>query len=98
MKRFILIMLAMLAFGATVNAQQVKQVDAKTYQAVKGTRTSSGSSYIATDIKYIDTDNKTYVVYEHTFTRGTRKGQKAYFIQKVSKKTGKSYWKEIKLS
>ena len=97
MKRFIIIMLAMLAFGA-VNAQSVKQFDAKTYQSVKGTHTSSGASYVATDIKYIDTDNKTYVVYEHTFTKGARKGQKAYFIQRVSKKTGKPYWKEIKLS
>ena len=96
MKKIILILIALVAFGATVNAQAVQKVDAKTYQAVKATK--SNSSYEATDMTYIHTDGQKYTIYKHTFTKGSRKGQTGYFIKMTSKKSGKNYWKEVKLS
>ena len=95
MKRIILILIALVAFGATANAQSVVKVDAKTYQA---TKTSRSSSYEATDMVYIHTDGVKYTIYKHTFTKGKRAGQTGYFIKMTSKKTGKNYWKEVKLS
>lgn len=96
MKRIILILIALVAFGATTNAQSVVKVDAKTYQATKASRSSS--SYEATDMTYIHTDGVKYTIYKHTFTKGKRAGQTGYFIKMTSKKTGKNYWKEVKLS
>lgn len=96
MKRFIIFMLCLIALGTAAAQQQTERVDSKTFKAVKGTR--SESSYTATDMVYIHTDGVKYTIYEHTFSKGARKGQKAYFVKMTSKKTGKSYWKEVKLS
>lgn len=97
MKRFIILMLCLVTFGIAAAQQQTQKVDTKTYQAVKAERSGS-SSYKATDMTYIHTDGVKYTIYEHTFTKGARKGQKAYFVQMTSKKSGKKYWKEVKLS
>jgi hypothetical protein len=95
MKHIVLLIALLLGLG-TISAQtQTKKVDNKTYQAVKA---SKATSYVATDMKYIETDGQTYTIYEHTFTKGARKGQVGYFIKKTSKKSGKSYWKEVKLN
>lgn len=94
MKRILLIMVAILTFGVCNAQSSVTKVDAKTYQQVS----KSSNSYTATDMVYIDKNGEKYVIYEHTFTRGDRKGQVGYFIKKVSKKSGKSYWKEVKLN
>ena len=97
MKKFLLLAMLIMAAGMSVNAQQVRKVDAKTYEVVSQRKSSSnGVSYVPTDIKLKDGDT-IYTVYKHTFTRGKRTGETAFFIQKVSKKTGKLYWKEVKL-
>ena len=73
---------------------KIEKVDNKTFKA---TKSSGASSYVATGYSYIDTDGKTYEIYSHKITRGDRAGQTAYYIKKVSKKSGKEYWKEINI-
>lgn len=81
--------------GEKKSTTKVEKVDNKTFKA---TKTSGASSYIATGYSYIDTDGKTYEIYSHKITRGDRAGQNAYYIKKVSKKSGKEYWKEININ
>lgn len=59
------------------------------------TKTNASTGYTKTDFVYVDTDGKSYVIYTHKITKGDRQGQTVCYIQKVSKKTGKTYWKEI---
>ena len=99
--------IAMLAIACVAMGQQptkvaekksnvkVEKVDNKTFKA---TKTSGTSNYVATGYSYIDTDGKTYEIYSHKITRGDRTGQTAYYIKKVSKKSGKEYWKEINIT
>ena len=74
---------------------KIEKVDNKTFKA---TKSSGASSYVATEYSYIDTDGKTYQIYSHKISRGDRAGQTAYYIKKVSKKSGKEYWKEINIT
>ena len=74
---------------------KIEKVDNKTFKA---TKSSGASSYVATGYSYIDTDGKTYQIYSHKISRGDRAGQTAYYIKKVSKKSGKEYWKEININ
>ena len=94
MKNIILLVVLLLSLGTLSAQTQTKKVDDKTYQEVS----KSSSSYVETDMVYIDKNGQKYTIYSHTFTRGDRKGQTGYFIKKVSKKSGKPYWKEVNLN
>ena len=74
---------------------KVEKVNEKTFKA---TKSSGASSYVVTEYSYIDTDGKTYQIYSHKISRGDRAGQTAYYIKKVSRKSGKEYWKEININ
>ena len=98
--------IAMLAIACVAMGQQptkvaekksnvkVEKVDTKTFKATKqsGTR---GSGYQPTGYLYQDTDGKTYEIYTHVVSRGDAQGQTKCYIQRTSKKSGKTYWKEI---
>ena len=81
----------------TMNAQSVNVTkEGKTFTATKVAKTSSrGSGYQATGYTYIDTDGNAYEIHTHEVTKGKNAGQTKCYIQRVSKNTGKSYWKEI---
>ena len=81
--------------GEKKSNTKIEKVDNKTFKA---TKTSGASGYVATGYSYIDTDGKTYEIYSHKISRGDRAGQTAYYIKKVSKKSGKEYWKEINIT
>jgi len=95
MKRIILILIALVAFGATVNAQSTySKVDNKTFKSEKVVKTKA-STYTPTGYYYIAKDSVKYEIYLHTVTKGKNAGQTYCYIQRVSKKTGKSYWQKI---
>lgn len=95
MKKIILILIALVAFGATVNAQQsYSKVDNKTFKSEKVTKTKA-STYTPTGYYYVDNDSIKYEIHIHTTTKGKNAGQTYCYIQKISKKTGKPYWKKI---
>jgi len=95
MKKIILILIVLVAFGATVNAQQsYSKVDNKTFKFEKVAKTKT-STYTPTGYYYVDNDSIRYEIHIHTTTKGKNAGQTYCYIQKVSKKTGKSYWKKI---
>lgn len=94
MKKIILILIALVAFGATVNAQSYSKVDNNTFQAVAVTKTKA-STYTPTGYYYVDRDSVRYEIHIHTTTKGKNAGQTYCYIQKISKKTGKPYWKKI---
>ena len=95
MKRIILILIALVAFGATVNAQSTySRVDNKTFKSEKVVKAKS-SSYTPTGYYYVARDSVKYEIYLHTTTKGKNAGQTYCYIQRVSKKTGKSYWQKI---
>ena len=95
MKKIILILIALMAFGATVNAQQsYSKVDNKTFKSEKIAKAKS-SNYTPTGYYYIARDSVKYEIYLHTTTKGKSAGQTHCYIQRVSKKTGKSYWQKI---
>lgn len=94
MKYILSIVLTLFIFNITNAQSTVKKIDNKTYQQVS----KSSSSYIETDMVYIDKNGEKYTIYTHEFSRGDRKGQTGYFIRKISKKSGRQYWKEVKLS
>ena len=95
MKKIILILIALVAFGATVNAQQsYSKVDNKTFKSEKVTKTKA-STYTPTGYYYVDRDSIRYEIHIHTTTKGKNAGQNYCYIQKVSKKTGKPYWTKI---
>ena len=73
---------------------KVEKVDNKTFKATKqsGTR---GSGYQPTGYLYQDTDGNTYEIHTHVVSRGDAQGQTKCYIQRTSKKSGKTYWKEI---
>lgn len=83
--------------GEKKSTTKVEKVDAKTFKAVKSS-SSRGTGYQPTGYSYIDTDGKKYEIYSHKIARGDRAGQTAYYIKKVSKKSGKEYWKEINVT
>jgi hypothetical protein len=95
MKKIILILIALVVFGATVNAQSTySKVDNKTFKSEKVAKTKS-SSYTPTGYYYITKDSVKYEIYLHTTTKGKNAGQTYCYIQRISKKTGKSYWQKI---
>lgn len=53
------------------------------------------SRYTPTTFKWKEKDGTEYQIFYHTITRGDRQGQTVCVIRKVSKKSGKPYWKEI---
>ena len=75
----------------------VAQTTAKK-DTIYATSNTRGSGYHLTNWVYKETDGSAYPVYSHVVSRGDRQGQTIYCIRKTSKKTGKQYWKEIKVS
>lgn len=75
---------------------KVEKVDAKTFKATKQSG-SRGSGYQPTGYSYIDTDGKTYEIHSHVVSRGADAGKICYYIQRVSKKTGNTYWKKVEV-
>lgn len=105
MKKFF-ILAALLAMSTLVYSQnkptkstnvRVDKVDNKTFKAVK-TNSSKESGYKATGYLYIDTDGNTYEIYSHVVTRGDNAGKTQYYIQRTSKKSGKTYWKRVEIT
>lgn len=95
MKRIILILIALVAFGATVNAQSTySRVDNKTFKSEKVAKAKS-SSYTPTGYHYVARDSVKYEIHTHTVTKGKNAGQTNCYIQRVSKNTGKTYWQKI---
>ena len=95
MKRIILILIALVAFGATVNAQSTySRVDNKTFKSEKTAKAKS-SSYTPTGYYYVARDSVKYEIHTHTVTKGKNAGQTYCYIQRVSKKTSKPYWQKI---
>lgn len=96
MKRIVLIALFVLFAGMTCVGQSTYSRSSNgDFVAVKTVRKTVGSSYQPTGKYYVDTDSIRYEIYIHTVTKGKDAGQTYCYIQKVSKKTGKSYWKRI---
>lgn len=92
MKRIIMSIIMMLFVGVCFG-QTYTKVDNNTYQAVKVTKTRT-STYQPTGKYYIE-DSVKYEIHIHTTSKGKNAGQTYCYIQKVSKKTGKPYWKKI---
>lgn len=72
---------------------QVVKVDNKTFRATNSKK--SGGDYKPTGYYYETSKGEKYEIYVHTITRGDNAGQKACYINRISKKTGKSYWSKI---
>lgn len=72
---------------------QVVKVDNKTFKTTNS-RKSSGD-YKPTGYYYETSKGEKYEIYIHTISRGDNAGQKACYIKRVSKKTGKVYWSKI---
>ena len=79
------------------SSAKVERVDSKTFKATK-TKGSRGTGYHPTGYQYIDTDGKTYEIYSHVVSRGVESGKTCYYIQRISKKTNKPYWKKIEIN
>ena len=94
MKHIILCIMMMLAMGAALGQASYTKVDNNTFQATKVTR-AKATSYQPTGKYYVDKDSVRYEIHTHTVTKGKDAGQTFCYIQKVSKKTGKPYWKKI---
>lgn len=103
----IVILAALLAVSCCAFAQQkkdtvrkssvkVERVNSKTFKATKQNG-SRGTGYLPTGYSYIDTDGKTYEIYSHVVSRGADAGKTCYYIQRVSKKSGKEYWKKVEV-
>jgi hypothetical protein len=98
MKKLLLTaMLIMASFVVFAQNPKTYQKNGKTYIKIEETQSKGKSSYIPTGM-YVEIDGKEYQVYSHVFTKGERQGQTGYFIQATSKKSGKTYWKEVKIS
>lgn len=71
----------------------VVKVDNKTFKATNSKK--SGGDYKPTGYYYETSKGEKYEIYIHTVSRGDNAGQKACYIKRVSKKTGKEYWSKI---
>ena len=94
----VFVIAALLAVSMAGFCQQPKetyQKNGKTYLKLKEGRQSS-SSYVPTNY-WVEYKGQDYQVYSHKFTKGKRQGETGYFIRVKSAKTGKEYWKEVKL-
>lgn len=95
MKRIVILAVLLLMASMTCMGQSTyKKSSNGDYVAVKTVKKSQ-STYTPTGKYYVDTDSIRYEIYLHTTTKGKNAGQTYCYIQKVSKKTGKSYWKKI---
>jgi hypothetical protein len=95
MKKIILILIALVAFGATVNAQQsYSKVDNKTFKQVKVEK-NNDSTYHATGYYWETKKGDKYEIYTHTPTRGKNAGVKSCYVKRTSAKTNKEYWQKI---
>ena len=103
----IIVLAALLAVSCCAYCQQkkdtvkkssvkVERVDSKTFKATKQSG-SRGNGYQPTGYNYIDTDGNTYEIYSHVVSRGADAGKTCYYIKRVSKKSGKEYWKKVEV-
>lgn len=96
MKKIMLMVLLLVAANTVVWGQSTYTKNSNgDFQAVKTERKAKASTYTPTGKYYVDTDSVRHEIYLHTITKGDNAGKQACYIQKVSKKTGKSYWKKI---
>lgn len=97
MKKIILTAALFLAFACTAGAQTKTTVtkDGKTFTAVKNNTDNTDKGYKPSGFQYIDTDGISYEIYTHTIQKGENAGETRCYIRRVSKKTGKPYWKKI---
>lgn len=103
MKKFIfiiaLVLMSTIALGqqptksAVKSQSQVVRVDNKTFKSSKISR--SKSDYTPTGYYFETSKGEKYEIYLHTPTRGDNAGVTQCYIQRTSKKTGKSYWQKI---
>lgn len=86
----------------TVKSSSVKveRVDSKTFRATKQKKEAKDkyASYLPTGYQYIDTDGKSYEIYSHKLSRGKNAGKTAYYIFRISGKTGNRYPKKIEIN
>lgn len=98
MKKLIFTAALFLALSGSATAQTKTTVhkEGKTFVA---TRQANGNNenkgYAPTGYYYVDTDGQTYEIHIHTTQKGEHAGETKCYIQRVSKKTGKPYWKII---
>lgn len=78
---------------------KVEKVDSKTFKAIKTKKEAKDkyASYEKTIYFYIDTDGKKYEVYSHKLSRGPNAGKTAYYIFRISGKTGNPYPKKVEV-
>lgn len=103
MKKFIfiiaLVLMSTIALGqqptksAVKSQSQVVRVDNKTFKSNK--MSHSKSDYTPTGYYFETSKGDKYEIYLHTPTRGDNAGVTQCYIQRTSKKTGKSYWQKI---
>lgn len=75
------------------SSTQVVKVDNKTFKSSKISK--SKSDYTPTGYYFETSKGDKYEIYLHTPTRGDSAGVPQCYIQRTSKKTGKSYWQKI---
>ena len=98
MKKLILTAALFLALSGLATAQTKTTVhkDGHTFTATKATGANNeNKGYTPTGYYYVDTDGQTYEIHTHTAQKGEHQGETFCYIQKVSKKTNKPYWKKI---
>lgn len=101
MKKYIffiaLVLMSIIAVGqqptkvAEKSSTQVVKVDNKTFKSSK----ASKSNYTPTGYYFETSKGEKYEIYLHTPTRGANAGVPQCYIQRTSKKTGKTYWQKI---
>jgi hypothetical protein len=84
----------LLISGIAMGQSSYQKVDNNTFRAEKVQKTRP-STYQPTGKYYIDRDSVRYEIHTHTVSKGENAGKTFCYIQKVSKKTGKPYWKKI---
>ena len=96
----VMVAIASIAMGQTKPTKvaeskttQVVKVDNKTFKATNSKK--SGGDYKPTGYYYETSKGEKYEIYIHTISRGDNAGQKACYIKRTSKKTGKEYWQKI---
>lgn len=90
----VLFFACMTAQAQTTNGNVTIVKEGKTFTATKAGG-KSGSGYQPTGYTYIDTDGNAYEIHTHEITKGKNQGKTKCYIQRVSKTSGKNYWKEI---
>lgn len=92
-----LVLMSTIALGqqptksAVKSSTQVVKVDNKTFKSSK----ISKSDYTPTGYYFETSKGERYEIYLHTPTRGDNAGVPQCYIQRTSKKTGKTYWQKI---